>query len=192
VGIQATLSSAIEIEDIELRQILGAINANELKMNDGSVFFVGDFAGAPKDVSPGVVSSTTDASKFRALNYTDPSYDIDFLTGFDGDTIVYLGVIGPALTAAVADTGTAVYRGEARGDLSVINGMTISGDRFEGGTLQLLNNGAVVSPLGTDLTASSGGIFSSGSDAAGIPNEAGGMVHATGADGTVVMGYVGK
>jgi len=233
IGVQANIVGAPGVENLELREVHGAFFGNEIELDDSVVVFVGDSNSADFSKRPFVVSGVDDALEFRTFGYTDSSYDADFMTGSDGQSVVYLGVTARQVSAPPPSNGRVTYRGEARGDLTITGGetysyadgssiveanfltgrvnvtlndfttslgapvdeirannMLISGDRFDGGSVQLF--GSDSAPLGSGVTTASSGFFSGGSGAGNIPNEAGGMIYAKGQRGAVVMGYVGK
>lgn len=71
-----------------------------------------------------------------------------------------------------------------------VNGMAISGNRFEGGTVQLLSNGVAVDAMGANTETAATGVFLGAVNGAGVPDEVGGQVYMRGADHAYVGTFI--
>jgi hypothetical protein len=77
-------------------------------------------------------------------------------------------------------------------DTISVSGMSISGNRFDGGTLNLSSVGTSVAGLGADTKSAATGAFFGSVNGAGIPAEAGGQVYARGAGGALISTFIAK
>lgn len=72
-----------------------------------------------------------------------------------------------------------------------VNGMSISGNRLNGGNAILLKNGAVVDAMGANTEASATAAFYGTVDGTGVPDEVGGQVYFRGDSNSFVGTFVG-
>jgi|GEM_PF-6206525 len=77
-------------------------------------------------------------------------------------------------------------------DEVMVTGMSINGNRFDGGTLQLSKGGIFVQGLGPSTASTATGAFFGAVNGAGIPDEVGGQVYARGDTGAFVGTFVAK
>lgn len=138
-------------------------------------------------IAPGSVMSNTGSTTFTGTAFVtgavlDNTHDVD-ATGVSTITVDWAGTV---------DTRIVLTTNDEPFDTVMINGMTRSGARFEGGTVVLLDGSDEVTfnMLGANRDgAGSGGIFGALADNSD-PAEAGGVFLTTGDSGVVGGGFI--
>lgn len=102
-----------------------------------------------------------------------------------------LGVGTATVTATFPGTVSAEIAGfSGPVDTVMLSKMNISGDRFVGSSVATSDAGSPVNVVGSAATGNVEGIFSGSQDAAGTPDEIGGIFTLTGSDATLIGGFV--
>lgn len=146
----------------------------------------------------GVVTQTADMPGSGSANWSgeaEGSYKTDFDTiDLDNGSATVsanfgtgkLSVRMEGFETVSRDTGQAAAPGF---DAVEINGMSISGNAFSGGTMVTLNGATSIQKVGTRLQQSTGGRFY-GLNSAGRPDEVGGIGYLRGTDGSVTTIFI--
>ena len=165
--------------------------ANQAYQSSGISYDVGIVYGIITDASdvPSSGSANYSGDAFGEIVTSSAGYDLS-----DGNSSVDvdfgLGTVDVTLDGFSATNSSSGGPTTAPIDTILITGMTISGNRFTGGTFSTELSSAVVDVTGLNTVTDSAGAFYGYNSAGSIPDELGGLFVSQGDDGIIVGGFL--